>query len=280
MHKGFKFGLRPSDSKVKPPQYRRPERAGIGRLRKVACLGGAQSLKYTPWEDPTWELWAHASCRHLCKRDPDLLWDLHPPELWRDAKKKSWDPKYAAWIATNRVPIMMQDVYPDVPASIRYPFETIVTEFPRGYMANHVAYMVALALTEGVTHLGIFGCDYNTNSEYGPQRGCAEYWLGLAEGRGVQVLIAPKCDLLGKPALLYGYESHPGGVRDRSYSFGIGALNHDAKPTVNGKALMPADDPNAPKLRDIGVPPDPGGFDRAWAQYEKETANGHQAARP
>lgn len=254
--KGFKFGLRPSDAKSRPPVPRRVGLAGVGRLRKIALLGGAKSLQYTPWSDPTWELWAHASCRHVCKRDPDILWDLHPPELWRNPKKKTWDPKYLKWLSTNRTPIMMQEVYEDVPASIRYPFETMITEFPRGYMTNHVAYMVALALMEGVTHLAIFGCDYDTNSEYGPQRGSAEYWLGVAEGRGVQVLIPPQCNLLNKPSLLYGYESHPNGVRDPSYSFAIGPLTVGGKKltAVGPTPLSQADAPLSTPLRDIGVP--------------------------
>ena len=255
----FKFRVRPSDAKGRPPAVRRPLLSGLGRLRKIACLGGARSLRYTPWHDPTWELWAHASCRHLCARDPDLLFDLHPQELWRDATKKTWDPKYFTWLQRNLVPIMMQDVYADVPASVRYPFETMITEFPRGYMTNHVAYMVALALMEGVTHLAIFCCDYTSGSEYGPQRGCAEYWLGLAEGRGVQVQIAPLCDLLNKPSLLYGYESHPGGIRDKSYTFSVGPLRaHGKIGQVAGiEGAVPANHPNAPPLRDIGVDPAP-----------------------
>ena len=256
--RAFKFHVRPSDVKARPPVIRRPVFAGGGRLRKVACLGGGRTLRYTPWHDPTWELWAHASCRHLCPRDPDLLFDLHPPELWRDSKKKTWDPHYLTWITANRVPIMMQQVYPDVPASLKYPFETMITEFPRGYMANHVTYMIALALMEGVTHIALFGCDYNTNSEYGPQRGSTEYWLGVAEGRGVQVALPPGCDLLDKPHLLYGYESHPNGVRDPSYSFAIGPLrlpNPGPAQTAAGIDLVPADDPKATPLRDLGVAP-------------------------
>ena len=263
--KGFKFAIRASDVKIRPPVPRRAPLAGVGRLRKVACLGGSKALQYAPWQDPMWELWSHASCRHLCKRDPDLLFDLHPPDLWRDPTKKNWDPKYLTWLKTNRVPIMMQDAYLEVPASIKYPFAQVITEFPRGYMTNHLAYMVALALIEGVTHIGVFGCDYATNSEYGPQRGSAEYWLGVAEGRGVQVLLPPGCDLLNKPHLLYGYESHPNGKRDKSYSFAIGPLNTDGpKPTADIGELVPANHPNAPPLRDIGVPPDPGAFDRAF----------------
>ena len=263
---GLKFQLRASDVKVRPPVPRRPLLAGTGRLRKVAFLGGAKTLQFTPWHDPTWELWSHASTRHLCKRDPDLLFDIHPPSLWRDPKKKNWDPKYYAWIQKNRIPIMMQDAYDDVPAAIRYPFETMITEFPRGYMANQVAYMAALALMEGVTHVAVYGCDYSTNSEYGPQRGSAEYWLGVLEGRGVQVLLPPGCDLLNKPSLLYGYESHPNGVRDKSYSFALGPLVLPGKtPTASGITLIPADHPNCPPHRNIGVPPEPWSKDIAWA---------------
>lgn len=270
--KGIKLQIRASDVKPRPIAPRRPAFAGIGRLRKVACLGGAKTLQHAPWHDPTWELWAHASCRHLCKRDPDVLWDLHPPELWRDPARKTWDPKYAEWLKTNRTPIVMMEAYPDVPASMKYPFGTMITEFPRGYMTNHLAYMVALALMEGVTHLGVFGCDYATDSEYGPQRGSAEYWLGVAEGRGVQVLLPPGCDLLNKPSLLYGYESHPNGVRHPSYAFAIGPLTAKTGGRTQSAGgpgpLVPAAHPNAPPLRDIGVPPDPGAFDRAMAAAE------------
>lgn len=263
----MRFSIQASSVKPRLPEPRRALMAGLGRLRKIACLGGAPSMKYAPWHDPTWELWAHMSCRHLCKRDPDLLYDLHPPALWRNPKKKNWDPNYPKWLATNRIPIMMQERYPDAPASIRYPFETMVTEFPRGYMTNTLAYMIALALMEGVTHLAIFGCDYSAGSEYGPQRGSAEYWLGLAEGRGVQVLIPPTCDLLNKPHLMYGYESHPDGVRHPSYSFTIGPLTKPTKKadlTGGGEQLIPVSDPNVPPLRPLGVEPAPWP-ELAWA---------------
>jgi hypothetical protein len=256
---GLRFDLRASDVKSRPPVPRRPLLAGMGRLRKVACLGGAKTIQSTPWHDPTWEIWSHCSCRHMCKREPDLLFDLHPPDLWRDPKKKTWDPRYHKWLATNRTPIMMQAVYPDAPSSIRYPFETMVTEFPRGYMTNTLAYMIALALMEGVTHLGVFGCDYKTGSEYGPQRGSAEYWLGIAEGRGVRVLLPPGSDLLNRPSLMYGYESHPNGIRDKSYSFSLGPLiaTNPKAAVASGRTLTPSNHPSAPALRNLGVEPEP-----------------------
>lgn len=258
--KGMQIAIDPG-LVIRPCRPRGPRRSGPGRARKIAMLGGAWiSLKHAPWHDESWELWSHHSCRNACIREPDVYFDMHPPELWRDPTKKFWDRKYLVWTAQNRVPIYMQDRYSDVPASMKYPFARIITEFPRGYMTNTMAYMMALALTEGVTHIGVFGCNYSAGSEYGPQRGCAEYWLGIAEGRGVHVCIPHGCDLLNKPSLLYGYESHPGGVRDKSYSFGIGiktppALGEPSKATETVDNLIPADHPNAPPLRNIGVPP-------------------------
>ena len=258
MKKHFKITTSVTDFKPRKPEPRRPLLAGVGRLRKIAMVGGASTLRHTPWHDPTWEIWAHHSCRHLCVREPDLYFDLHPPDLWRNPKKKFWDPHYLDWLKANRTPIMMQKVYAEAPASIKYPFESMATEFYRGYMTNTVSYMVALALMEGVTHLGVFGCHYDTGSEYGPQRGSCEYWLGVAEGRGVQVCIPPGCDLLNRPSLLYGYESHPGGVRDPSYSFTLGP-GIATRPTKHGGPVViaPANAPDAPTLRDIGVPPAP-----------------------
>lgn len=200
------------------PIVRRPPLAGLGRARKIAILGGGQStLRYAPWMDPTWELWAHASCRNQCARMPDVLFDLHPPSLWRSPVKKHWDTSYLTWLQQNTVPIYMQEHYKDVPASLKYPFSQVIHQF-RPYFTNHVAWMIALALTEGVTTIGLYGCHYESESEYGVQRGCAEYWCGVAEGRGVQIVIPPTCNLLNFPPQLYGYESHPDGVRAKEYS--------------------------------------------------------------
>lgn len=235
---------------------RRPPLAGPGRARKIALLGGASTIKAAPWHDPTWELWAHASCRGRCQREPDLFFDLHPPALWKDPKKKFWDPSYFDWLKQNHVPIYMQEQYPEVPASLKYPFATMITEF-RDYLTNTLAYMIALALMEGVTHLGVFGCNYDAESEYGPQRGCAEYWLGVAEGRNVHVLLPPGCDLLNRPALLYGYESHPDGKRHPSYTWIMPIPKHRDKKGKDAPmhVMVPADAPGAPALKNIGVKP-------------------------
>jgi hypothetical protein len=248
--------------------HRATPRGPIGQTRKIAILGGASTIRFAPFDDMSWELWSHASCRDRCRRAPDLLFDLHPKDLWANPKKKAWDPGYLKWLKRNHIPIYMQERYAEVPASIRYPFETMITEFPRGYMTNQSAYMIALALMSGVTHLAVYGCHYQAKSEYWSQRGSMEYWLGVAEGRGVQVLIPPQCDLLNNPPLLYGYESHPDGKRHGSYDTHSRELTPGVKPTdaaaqdptkTGPVDLLPLDDPKCPPLMKLdGVTPNPG----------------------
>jgi hypothetical protein len=65
---------------------------------------------------------------------------------------------------------------------------------------------------------------------------------------------------------MYGYESHPNGIRDKSYVFALGPLTANGRPALAAdRELIPSNHPDAPPLRPIGVSPDPGAFDRAVA---------------
>jgi hypothetical protein len=180
-------------------------------VRKIALFGShSSSLADAPWDDPSWEAWGHASSRAWYLRAMDRYFDLHCPACRTpDRRGKAL---YGKWLSRNTVPIYMQRRYPEIPASVAYPKGRILAEFSyahrRRYFANHVAWMIALAITEGVTHIGLFGVNYSAQSEYATQRGSAEYWLGQLDGRGINVILPDQCSLLAEPALLYGYESH------------------------------------------------------------------------
>jgi hypothetical protein len=135
----------------------------------------------------------------------DRIFELHSKQVW--TRKKSWHKDYQKFLRECPVPIYMQRKWPDIPQSVRFPRERILSEFRR-YFSSQAAWMIALALTEGVTHIGFFGIHYEHSSERDWQRAGCEYWMGMAEGRGVQLVIPEQCPLLRRPKLLYGYESH------------------------------------------------------------------------
>ena len=195
--------------RVSIPSVSVPPARAARMIRKVALCGSHDaSLADAPWTDPSWEFWGHASSRSWYRRPVDRYFDLHPKACWTRGGKKS--AAYPKWLAKNIIPIYMQERYPEVPASVKYPKGQILLEFgdARPYFTNHTAWMIALALTEGVTTLGLFGINYGTEGEYVIQRGSAEYWLGRAAGAGVQIILPEQCTLLRDPVLLYGYESH------------------------------------------------------------------------
>ena len=177
------------------------------KTKKLGLLGNTASLEFAPWHDKTWTLAAHPCCRPRCKREPDWYFDLHRPELFR-REQRGWNRTYYTWLKNLQTPVFMQKAWPDVPMSVEYPLLRIQAEY-RSYFTNQCAFMIALAMTEGVTHIGLFGCQYAHETEHGVQRDSLTYWLGRFEQYGGTLVIPAKHNsLLCSPPLLYGYESH------------------------------------------------------------------------
>jgi hypothetical protein len=98
----------------------------------------------------------------------------------------------------------MIDQFEDVPKSEKYPLEEIKDKFPtsRKYYTSSVAYALALAIYKGYTKIEVYGVEMVTNTEYGHQRVGVAYWIGFADGLGINV------DFHGSifDAPLYGYD--------------------------------------------------------------------------
>jgi hypothetical protein len=99
------------------------------------------------------------------------------------------------------------DGYPDLQ---EYPLQYVVDQLGlrRMYFSNSVPYMVALALAEGATKIGVYGCDYTYNGGKNTENGraCLEWWLGFAEARGVEVVLPASTTLMdGGRDQTYGY---------------------------------------------------------------------------
>lgn len=187
----------------------RPEPFGPGRLRKIAIIGTAPSLWGAPWDDPSWQIWAHASGMNVIKGgwQPDLLIDLHPPHCFREERKNGFR-NYYEFLQHCRIPVLMQERYDEIPASVRFPRERLLTEWPGVKYGSLTSYLIAYALMQGVTHLGFWGIHYAHKSEYEEQRANTEHWIGIARGQGVQIIIPADSPLCHEPAEDYGYESH------------------------------------------------------------------------
>lgn len=201
---------------------------------KVALLGGAPTWTDAPFTDPTWQVWAHASCQPLHPPKVDRWYDLHAVEVWRRGKDwyrpKGDEPRtYVEWLASQRVPVVMQQHYPIVPTSVAYPLRAIVEGFgivpkdwavsdaqwwrlvtDRGAFAATGCYLLAQAIYEGADEIALYGMDYSGNDvlhiERTVQKPGVLYWVGVARGMGIPVSVHGS---LFDQTFLYGYEPTP-----------------------------------------------------------------------
>jgi hypothetical protein len=197
---------------------------------KVAIVGTAPSSRLlAPYSDPEWQCWLF-SPDNVYMPHIDVWFDIHGDYAWPNAPK--WEARYLAWMCAQKFPVYVQrtDL---VPNGIPFPAKELIDEFGQYWFTSSVAWLMAFALKQGATELGIYGVDMTTKDEYLHQRPGVYYWMELATKRGVRVYVPPESDLLSPPPL-YGYsETTPMGrklrVRYQEMTSRLNELNAELK---------------------------------------------------
>jgi len=173
----------------------------IGKFRKVAICGTADSYKATPFEDLDFEIWAFSSCIAMpgFKR-ADRIYELHPKGWWERQDIRDRLNNFGG-------PVYMQDAYPEIPKSVKYPLEEVKALGYQSYFTSSIAYMLAHAVLEKVDHVALFGIHMDAEEEYADQRPACEYWLGVMQGLGMDTYLAPGGALFLQK-FQYGYEEY------------------------------------------------------------------------
>lgn len=183
--------------------------------KKIAIVGRApDTMNMAPFDDPSWEIWSLSNAASIgAIKRWDVWFELHD----LDEGQKRWQKAYWDWLATDHgKPLFIAAPHAHVPHGIVYPWQQVFNRFGR-YFNNSIAEMLAIALLEGCTDLGLYGVNmaqsdpvmHNGNAEYQHQRPSCEYMLGVARGMGVNVIVPDESDLL-KCARIYGLQSDVG----------------------------------------------------------------------
>ena len=212
--------------------------------KKIAICGFASSSRHlVPVHDPAWEIWGlNQLYRHIARAD--RWFDIH--YYWEQevvpGTEGSGPGSYIHWLRDCGMPVYMHHLVDDLPTSVRFPLERLIERHGADYFTSTIAFMVALAIDEidgrvdadmrawlqsaskaeilerdpsivrkelyGAYTLGVYGVDLIVGDEYFWQKACAEYWLGAASARGIQVQL-PAQTALCKQQYRYGYEKEP-----------------------------------------------------------------------
>lgn len=176
----------------------------INKARGVVILGYAPSSRdLAPVRDESLEVWGLNNLYTSQLPRWTRWFDIHSRE---SLFQKNRDEAHFNWLKqAHGKPIYMQDQYPEFPCSVPYPIEQMVAMFG-DYFTNSISYMLALAIAEDFKTIYLYGVDMALDSEYGEQKPSCEYFVGIARGRGINVIIPDESDLL-KSAFRYGYHS-------------------------------------------------------------------------
>lgn len=163
----------------------------------------------------------------------DLLLQMHAPPIFRNhfnlnhGKQQPLDNgKYSNshydWLQRpHEIPVYMQEHFEDVPSSVKYPFDEVVKtllpniwrDYGKGreqvvHFTSSTSYAIALALY--LTEIGVrqfkqietVGIEMTSDTEYVRQRDGVTFWLGIAVGKGINVVTHSPLFMNNK---LYGY---------------------------------------------------------------------------
>lgn len=171
--------------------------------KKIAIVGTTASLVDAPYDDESWEIWGLNGAYKAMKRW-DMWFDLHD----LDVLKKIHQPEYFPFLANAGNKLMLNAKTDEFPDAGVFPYQELASNY-RKYFTNTVSWLIAYAMEqEDIEEIGIWGVNMAQDTEYGKQRPSCEYFLGLAEGRGIKVTIPESSEIL-KASHLYGVEPIP-----------------------------------------------------------------------
>lgn len=190
--------------------------------KRIAIVGTAPTWKLTPWDDPTLQVYALNDMWVMNLPRVDKWFDLHPiDKMWfrPDNAKPVFQGDVPAgffvrpqghleWLRKQAIPVYVQDAKQlGSPNAVTFPKEQIEAKFGK-HFASSPAWMIGLALLEGVTELHIYGIHLATEWEYVKQKPNMLFLLGLAAGLGVKVVLPKGCPLLAE-SHQYAFEEDP-----------------------------------------------------------------------
>jgi hypothetical protein len=176
-------------------------------MKTIALVGKcARHWKMAPFDNPAVTIWGIQQWLHI-ERLPraDAIFEVH-------AKRAVWErvecpgyPPYLSWLQQPHVfPIYMRHKYAEFPASVKYPLKEVCDAYFQNlyhgkdkvgrFFTSTIAYMFALALYQGFERIEMYGVEMQVE-QYQYQRDSIFWWMGFANGLGVEVVVPENSDL-------------------------------------------------------------------------------------
>ena len=213
---------------------------------KVCIVGCADTKHLVPFHQPDeYEFWGVNNLFLTLPDKPFTRWFeihqvTHEEGVWLRRGKPEFRGQpvedYLKSLAKLPCPVYMQTENPLVPNAAPYPLSEIVQGFGT-YFTNTISWEIALAIHEGFEEIRVYGVDMAVDTEWHHQRPSCEYFLGLANGRGIKIWLPDACDLL-KTRFLYGFQEQMALPYDAKLQQVKSTLQEKRNAVMKQKALL------------------------------------------
>jgi len=183
--------------------------------KTVALVGMASaSCSLAPFDDEDVEIWALNEMHVFPWLKRASRWfQIHSERSYKRGVAKRGVVGHHDWLKENPldIPIYLQYHSQRIPKSVAYPLRDVCDiafgNIRRGenkikYFTSTFAYMSGIALLDEFERVEIYGFEMNDPAEYIRQKACAEFWIGLLMGKGIEIYLPPNNPLLHSE--LYG----------------------------------------------------------------------------
>jgi hypothetical protein len=173
-------------------------------VMKVALIGTCPSSRMlAPFTNGDWEIWACSPGNAYGILPRITRWfEIHGDLGWAESGK--WGAgKYVDWLNEQDFKIYAQN-REYIKKSIVYPLEEMINKHSLYFFTSTFAYMMALAIAEGATEIGLFGIDMTLPGEYAEQRPAMQHFIVMCMAMGIKIGAPDESDIMLPPPL-YGY---------------------------------------------------------------------------
>jgi len=194
-------GVDPNHPCARPMKILDADSGLIERTRdRLAIVGYATSSRdQAPFDNDEWDIAGLNQIYRFLPRE-DIHFDIHVN--WESENVEGTD--HRGWLTQCGIPVVMSHPDYSIPTAVRYPLDACM-QYGSDYFTSTISFMVAWGIHQGYKEIALYGIDLIVGTEYEVQKCCAEFWLGIAHGRGIKITLPSNCALL-KHTHRYGYE--------------------------------------------------------------------------
>ncbi len=176
------------------------------KKKKIAIIGTAPQWQLAPFDDPEWEIWGIFGVVGCGKR-LTRVYELHDRAIIEEQSAKDPKKDYFAHVAALGENFITKDEFPQAPQAKRFEFASKRKKYGE-FFTSSAAWLIAEAIDEGATTIGMWGINMAADTEYAHQKPACTYLLGYARGLGIEIVLPSTSELL-TASHQYGLEKAP-----------------------------------------------------------------------